>query len=381
MLLDKLDPCQRAWVEVKPAAIEANTRNIKQRLPKQCILMAVVKADGYGHGAQTVAKSALEGGAQSLGVATLQEGIDLRQAGIKSPILLLGNLTNEEDLDACLSWNLMPTISDYREAVICHKIAEERVQTFAVHVKVDTGMTRLGCELSDAPSLLNFIDDLRFLDLEGVYSHLALADGDFDGEGGRVTFHQKQKFDNLLKSISLKNKSIVRHLANSAGTLRDCGLYYDMVRVGIALYGYSPIESVKNDFSLEPALAVKARITLIREVPAGTGVSYGHTFITKEQSRLAVVGIGYADGVGRALSGKISVLINGKLFPQVGAITMDQLVIDITGNLDISVGNVVTLLGFDQGRSLSPYYWSDISGSIPWEILCGFKYRLPRVIV
>ena len=140
-------------------------------------------------------------------------------------------------------------------------------------------------------------------------------------------------------------------------------------------------EKVKNNFSLHPALAVRARVTLTRDVPPNTGVSYGHTFITQEQSRLAVVGIGYADGVGRALSGKISVLINGELFPQVGAITMDQLVIDITGNSEISVGNVVTLLGFDQGRCLSPYDWSDISGSIPWEILCSFKYRLPRVIV
>ena len=154
-----------------------------------------------------------------------------------------------------------------------------------------------------------------------------------------------------------------------------------MVRVGLALYGYKPFEDFADNCSLKPALAVRARITLIRDVPSHTGVSYGHDFITKRPSRLAVVGIGYADGINRALSGKISVLINGYFYPQVGSITMDQLVIDITENNDIRIGDVVTLLGEDKGSSITPYEWSQACGSIPWEILCSFKYRLPRVVI
>ncbi|KGG13554.1 MULTISPECIES: alanine racemase [Prochlorococcus] len=381
MLLDKVDPRQRAWLEIKPDAIVANAITIKKRLPKDCLLMAVVKADGYGHGAETVAKAALKGGAKYLGVATLQEGIDLRKVGITCPILLLGNLTESRDFDACIKWELMPTINGPKEVELSEALAEKNDKKLSVHLKVDTGMARLGCELHEALSLLTRIEKSDFLCLKGVYSHLALADGDFKGEGKTVTCEQKDKFEQLLKILPVHRKSIIVHLANSAGTLRDFDLHYDMVRVGIALYGYSPIEDLPNECALEPALAVKAKITFIREVPPGTGVSYGHSFVTKHHSRLAVVGIGYADGVGRALSGKISVLINGQLFPQVGAITMDQLVIDITGNTEIQVGNVVTLLGKDNTKSLSPYAWSKLSGSIPWEILCSFKYRLPRVIV
>lgn len=171
------------------------------------------------------------------------------------------------------------------------------------------------------------------------------------------------------------------HLANSAGTLRDKDLHFDMVRVGLALYGYSPFSKFKNNFSLEPALAVRARVTLVRDVPSNTGVSYGHTFKTNRPSRLAVVGIGYADGISRSLSGKISVLIDGNFYPQVGSITMDQLVIDLTDRPDVPVGSVVTLLGVDGHSAITPYQWSEATGSIPWEILCGFKYRLPRVVI
>ncbi len=381
MLLEKLDPRQRAWVEVKPSAIEANTLKIKNFIPKDCLLMAVVKADGYGHGAGTVAKAALKGGAEILGVATLQEGIDLRVSDISCPILLLGNLIDKEEFDSCIDWDLMPTISSTREVELCKALVEERHQTISVHLKVDTGMTRLGCEFTDVDFLIEMIANCQLIELKGIYSHLALADGDFEGDGAKVTFQQKEKFENLLSNLHRKNNLIIKHLANSAGTLRNCGVHYDMVRVGIALYGYSPIDDLENQLFLQPALAVKAKITFIREVPAGRGVSYGHTFITQKKSVLAVVAIGYADGVARSLSGKISVLIDGQFFPQVGAITMDQLIIDITKKPDIEVGTVVTLLGSDRDKSLSPYYWSELCGSIPWEVLCGFRNRLPRVIV
>jgi len=380
-VLAKPDQRQRAWLEVDPSAIEKNAWNIKQCISQSCILMAVVKADGYGHGAETVAKAALKGGAVQLGVATLQEGIDLREAGINCPILVLGNLINQDELSACINWRLMPTISSLKEVSICESIAEQSNQKFPFHLKIDTGMTRLGCEFEEAPKLIEIIDSSPNLILKGLYTHLALADEESSNRGSLITAQQKNRFEKIVNNLSDKRDSVCCHLANSAGTLRESGLHFDMVRIGIALYGYSPIKNFKFNLSLKPALSVKARVTFIRSVSSGIGVSYGHKFITKRQSRLAVVGIGYADGVSRALSGKISVLINGKKYPQIGAITMDQLIVDITEDKDIRVGSIVTLLGSDGYESISPYQWSEASGSIPWEILCSFKHRLPRVII
>ncbi|WP_269621865.1 alanine racemase [Prochlorococcus marinus] len=381
MLFDKIDPRQRAWVEVFPSAITQNTLAIKSLLSDSCLLMAVVKADGYGHGSETVASAALRGGADSLGVATLQEGIDLRKVGLICPILVLGNLVTSEELDICLKADLMPTISCIQQIKLCQKIAEANSTKFNVHIKIDTGMTRLGCDLAIASELIYLIDNLPNIILKGIYSHLALADGESDNYAEKFTSLQKTKFEKFISHVADRSHSCCIHLANSAGTFLGKELHFDMVRIGLALYGYSPLKKFQNNVFLQPALAVRAKVTLIRDVPSNVGVSYGHTFKTKSPSRLAVVGIGYADGVNRALSGKISVLIDGKFYPQVGSITMDQLVVDITENPHIKVGSVVTLLGPDGKACISPFQWSSISGSIPWEILCGFKYRLPRVVI
>jgi len=380
-VLPGLDPCQRAWLEVDSKAIENNARALKQFVGKNCLLMAVVKADGYGHGAETVARAALLGGADNLGVATLQEGIELRKSGLNCSILLLGNLTNVNELNVCFHWDLIPTLSSIREALLCQNIAKGSGKKFKVQLKVDTGMTRLGCDLADALSLFNAINSLDNLLLKGVYSHLALADGDLHGEAQITTSLQHERFQTFLSSLPTTNQSLCFHLANSAGTLRNPLFHYDMVRVGLALYGHRPIDQSINNLTLQSAMSVKARVTFIRNVPSGTGVGYGHIFTTKRDSRLAIIGIGYADGVSRSLSGKISALFKGNFLPQVGTIAMDQLVLDVTENPDIKVGNFVTLLGQDKSECITPKQWSDLSGSIPWEVLCGFKHRLPRVVI
>ena len=375
----QLDPRQRAWLEVSPAAIESNVRALRRLLAPKCALMAVVKADGYGHGASTVARAAVKGGAEQFGVATLQEGIELRRAGLDQPILVLGNLHQADELRACLHWQLMPTLSNMREALLCQNLADGSGRRFPVQLKLDTGMSRLGCDWEDAPRLTEAITQLDQLKLSGIYSHLAMADGDSDGEGDRVTRLQQQRFEQVLRA--LPTSGALRHLANSAGTLRDPSLHHDLVRVGLALYGHSPSDHFESVVSLEPAMGVKARVTLIRDVQAGVGVSYGHRFVTARPSRLAVVGIGYADGVSRCLSGKITALYNGKPLPQVGAITMDQLILDATDQPNLEAGDVVTLLGRDGDQCISPRLWSSLSDSIPWEVLCSFKHRLPRVTV
>ena len=375
------DPCSRAWVEVDSKAIENNSRVLKKFIGEDCLLMAVVKADGYGHGAETVAKAALIGGADSLGVATLEEGIQLRNAGLKCQILILGNLINAEELYSAFCWDLIPTISGIREAIICNNIAENKNKKFFIHLKVDTGMTRLGCDCDEVNDLISKIDYLENISLKGIYSHLAIADKDLENSN-QLSFTQIQlnRFEKVLKALGERNKLLCRHLAKSAGTLSDSRLHFDMVRVGLSLYGYFPANDFESDLNLTPALKVKARVTLVRDVEKGIGVGYGHIFKTQRKSKLAVVAIGYADGVSRTLSGKISASIDGVLVPQVGAIAMDQMVFDITDKPDVKTGQVLTLLGKDGDVFISPQTWSDLSGSIPWEVLCGFRTRLPRVV-
>jgi len=379
--LMKPDPRSRAWVEVDSKVIEKNVRVLKNFIGEDCSLMAVVKADGYGHGAETVAKAALIGGADSLGVATLEEGIQLRNSGLKCQILILGNLINAEELHSSFCWDIIPTISGIREAIICNNIAENNHKKFVVHLKVDTGMTRLGCDCNEVKELVAKINCLENISLDGIYSHLAIADKDLKNNT-QVSFTQIQlkRFEMVLKDLGNKNKLLCRHLANSAGTLSDSRLHFDMVRVGLSLYGYFPINNFKSDLNLNPALKVKARVTLVRDVEKGIGVGYGHLFKTQRKSKLAVVAIGYADGVNRALSGKIFASIDGVLVPQVGAIAMDQMVFDITNKPDIKTGQVLTLLGTDGKVCISPQNWCDLTGSIPWEVLCSFRNRLPRVV-
>lgn len=375
------DPFQRAWLEIDAEAIKSNVISLREIIGKKCLLMAVVKADGYGHGVETVSKAAIAGGANYLGVATLLEGVQLRKLRIKCPILILGNLTDPSELDACLSWDLMPTISSLNEANICQNIASKYGLKFKIHLKIDTGMTRLGCDVKDTLNLFDAILKMENIFLDGIYSHLALADGSLHGEAESFTSKQQDIFLEFYRKISLEKKNLCFHLANSAGTLRNKKLHYNMVRVGLALYGYSPFKHYQKNIVLKPAMSVKAKVTFIRRVSANVGVSYGHFFKTKRSSILAVIGIGYADGVSRSLSGKIFALYKGNYLPQVGAITMDQMVLDITDSPQLSVGDIVTLLGSDGKNSISAIHWSELCGSIPWEILCGFKNRLPRVLI
>jgi len=370
---------QRAWVEVDTDAIARNAANLATGLAPGCQLMAVVKADGYGHGAVPVARAALAGGASSFGVATLAEGVQLRRAGITAPVLVLGNLIHPDELRSCLRWQLMPTLSGMREALLCQNLAAAAGRPIGVHLKLDTGMTRLGVDWQEGPRLVAAIAELADVQLLGVYSHLANADA-APADDDSITPCQVQRFASVLAALRQQQLDAgCRHLANSAATLRGPDFHYDMVRVGLALYGHSPALHLAAASALQPAMQLRARVSLIRSVPAGIGVSYGHRFRTSRPSRLAVVSIGYADGVPRQLSGQIAVLHRGRRLPQVGAITMDQLVLDATDAPDLDVGEVVTLLGQDGDQQITPADWSQRCQTIPWEILCGFKHRLPRL--
>jgi len=372
---------QRAWVDVDTGAIRANAQALRRWLGDRTALMAVVKADGYGHGAVAVARAAAAGGATSFGVATLAEGLELRRAGIESPVLVLGNLSQVEELRLCLRWRLMPTLSTMREALLCQNLASGSGRRMAVQLKLDTGMARLGVDWRDGARMVTALQELDALELAGLYSHLASADAAPAADDG-LTAEQQQRFDTVLATLKARGQtSGCQHLANSAGTLRCRSLHYDLVRVGLALYGHAPAAHLADVVPLQPAMQLRARVTLLREVPAGVGVSYGHRFVTRRPTRLAVVAIGYADGVPRLLSGRMEALFRGQRLPQVGAITMDQLMLDATDCGGLDQGSVVTLLGREpeSGSEITPAAWSERCHTIPWEILCGFKHRLPRL--
>jgi len=377
-----IDLKQRAWIEVKGKAIEANVRQLRSKLSKNCHFMAVVKADGYGHDAKLVSEYAIKGGASQLGVATLNEGLKLRSSGVKKPILILGNLYTKRDLIICFKNDLMPTISSIRECLICNNIGKHFGLKFPLHLKVDTGMSRLGFEYNKFFQQFEKIKSFDNISIEGIYSHLSSADELNSLDPKSITQLQRQKFQELLKQINFdRNHNIKIHLANSAGMLLNKDFHFDMVRVGLSMYGYSPLNKKDKNLSLQPALFLKVKVAFIRIIDCGVSVSYGGKFVSNRKTKLAVLSIGYADGVPRNLSGKINVIYKNKFYPQVGSITMDQMMVDITDSNEIKVGSTMLLLGSDGDKTISPLEWAKKSNTIPWEILCSFKNRLPKVQV
>ncbi|MBW4596191.1 MAG: alanine racemase [Brasilonema angustatum HA4187-MV1] len=372
---------QRAWVEINLSALSYNVKQLLSILSPQTQLMAVVKADAYGHGAFTVAQTVLESGASWLGVATIPEGIQLRQAGIKAPILILGATHTPEQIHAIAQWKLQPTLISPKQALVFSNTLEaihHNKTSLPVHVKLDTGMSRLGTNWQDAAEFVQLVERLPHLTIASIYSHLATA----DSLDPTTMKQQQQRFEQViaeLRTIGIEAPCL--HLANSAATLSDKALHYDIVRVGLAVYGLYPADHFRLSIDLKPVLQVKARVTQVKTIPPGTGVSYSHQFIASDELRLAVVGVGYADGVPRNLSNKMQVLIRGQRVPQIGTITMDQLMLDVSALADVQEGEVVTLLGTEGKEQITAEDWANQLNTISWEILCGFKHRLPRVAV
>ena len=369
---------QRAWVEIDLNALAYNVRTLKAWLNSATKLMAVVKADAYGHGAVTTAKTALANGADSLAIATLAEGVELRQAGISAPILLLGAIYTVEDIQAVAAWELEATIYNVEQAETFARTLSKLGKSAVVHLKLDTGMSRLGTNWQSGVEFVDRVQSLPQLKIASVYSHFSTAD-----ERDRMMMElQQQRFEKAIANLTkagLKPQQI--HLANSAATLNNRSSHYDLVRVGLALYGLYPAPHLSHILNLKPALQVKAKITQIKTIPAGEGVSYGRQYITESDTKIAVVGIGYADGVPRSLSNRLEGIIKGQSAPQIGAITMDQLMLRIDRLDSVRSGDVVTLIGQQNGLQITADDWANKLDTISWEILCGFKHRLPRIFI
>jgi len=243
-------------------------------------------------------------------------------------------------------------------------------------------MSRLGFEYNKFVQQLETIKSFDNISIEGIYSHLSSADELNSLDPKSITQLQRQKFQELLMQIKVdRNKNIKIHLANSAGMLINKDFHFHMERVGLSMYGYNPLDKIDKNLSLKPALSLKVKVAFIRIIDKGVSVSYGGKFVSHRKTKLAVLSIGYADGVPRNLSGKINVIHNNKFYPQVGSITMDQMMVNITDSNEIKVGSTMVLLGSDGDKTISPLEWARKSNTIAWEILCSFKNRLPKVQV
>jgi alanine racemase len=365
-----------AWIEVDLDAIADNARTLVAEVAP-VRLMAVVKADGYGHGAVPVARAAVAAGTSWLGVALVEEALTLRQAGLSTPILVLSE-PHPAAADACAAHGIAVTLcteAGVRVFGRAGRIAGRRVRA---HLKVDTGMHRQGCLPGDLPGLVKLALAEPGLELEGLWSHFAVAD---EPERSAVTDRQLQVFTEALavaEEAGLQPRW--RHLANSAGaTLRD-DARFDLVRVGIELYGLSPSPTLTSALQerLRPALALRAAVMAVRTLEAGERVSYGHRWTAPRRTRIVTLPLGYADGVRRVLSGRIRVRLRERDFPQVGTITMDQLMVDV-GDAPIEVGEVATLLGDPACGEPGAAEWARVLDSIDYEVTCGLSPRLPRV--
>lgn len=356
-----------AWLSIDLGAIRHNVSRLRTFLSPGTRIMAVVKADGYGHGALMVARTALEAGAEWLGVATVAEGIKLRAEGINCPILLLG-LMVPDAYPAAIANGFHLTVASVAEILRIEQVATTLNQVANVNLKVDTGMTRVGAYPEDIPELVRLVHSLQNVRLAGLSTHFANGEED-DGS----TERQLKVYQAVERSLELPS-SVLRHTANSAATIFHRESHYDLVRPGLLLYGISPHPTRALPFTLRPALSLVARITQLKTVSPGIPVGYGGSFVTERTTRVALLPVGYADGMPRSLSNRQSVLVKGQRCPLVGNISMDQCAVDVT-DVSVEVGEPVTLLG----DGIAVEEWSDLARTIPYEIICGLGMRLPKV--
>lgn len=364
------------YAEIDLDAIAYNMRNIKN-LAKDKEVIAVVKADCYGHGSLDLVPTLLENGASRLAVAVLTEGIELRNNSIKAPIMILGftPLYLSEEL---INYDIEQTVYDLEYAKELSDIALKLNKKAKIHIAIDTGMGRIGF-LPNKKALEDICEicSLKGLDVIGIFSHFSTS----DEKNKQYTNEQFRKFTDLLKNLSARGVEIpLKHISNSGAIIDMHETYLDAVRAGIILYGYYPSNEVnKNNISLKPALTLKARIIRVQEMDPGMYISYGRTFKTKRKSLIATLPIGYADGYSRLLAKNAKVIINGKFAPIVGRICMDQCMIDVTDVGNVKVGDEVILLGEEGNLKFNADDWAEIMGTINYEILCMLKYRISRI--
>ncbi|WP_107728639.1 alanine racemase [Desmospora activa] len=363
-------------VEVDLDAIAHNVQQFLQWLTPGVRLMAAVKGDAYGHGAIPVAQAAVKAGATDLAVAFLDEAEELREAGIQAPILILGH-TPQRGLQRAMELDVALTVSDGETIVAIADAARQSGQTARVHVKVDTGMGRLGVQPDEAVALIRQWHNQPGVVIEGLFSHFATAD-EADKSYAR---QQHRRLSAVVERLGAEGIQIpLVHCANSAATIDLPEYAHAMVRVGISMYGYYPSPDVNPDaVKLQPALTLKTRITRLARPQAGTGISYGKTRVVDGTRWIATVPIGYADGYSRALSNKGTAIVRGRRVPVIGRVCMDQTMLDVTDAMPVQVGDEVVLYGQQQQEVVTVDEVADLLGTISYEVTCMLDRRIPRI--
>ncbi len=365
----------RAWAEVSLDAIRANVTELR-RIVAPAEVCAVVKADGYGHGAVPVAQAALDAGAVWLAVAQVEEAESLRQFGIEAPILLLSE-PRLNQISEALDANVAVTVYSARLLEALSAGVEARgASAWPVHLKIDTGMRRVGADPKDAVSLAQRIDADPRLALTSVWTHCAVADEPHNP----FTAEQLARYEKTLADIEAAGIAVpLRHAANSAAAIAHPAARYDLVRCGIAIYGIPPAPALSDSVALVPAVHLATEVSFVKQVAAGEGISYGQRYRTERATTIATLPIGYADGVPRRLGLEHQeVLICGRRYPMVGAVTMDQLMVDVGPGGEVEVGAEAVLLGLQGDERITPDEWAERLGTISYEVVCAIGARVER---
>ena len=367
------------FAEINLAALRRNYQTVRASVPARAGIMAVVKADAYGHGFLEVSKELEKQGVDAFGVAFLAEAIQLRKSGIDKPVLLLGGVYPGQERK-CVGYNISTTVFSFEQLKALDQAAGKLYRKALVHLKVDTGMGRLGFSCDELPQLLDAMKLLPNIYVEGVISHFASAD-ELDESGQHFTRLQAERFEWAVSRVRAAGFAPrYLHLANSAGALLRDYPFCNLVRPGIALYGALPSDDFQGKLALEPVMRLKSRVAMLKWVDAGTTISYARRFTAGERSLIASVPVGYADGYPRALTNRGQALVRGMRAPVAGTVCMDWIMLDVTGLPDVAVGDEVTLMGGDrQGNCILGEELARWAGTIPYEIFCGISKRVPRV--
>lgn len=369
---------QRLMAEIDLDAIGHNIKEIRGKLKKGTKLMAVVKADGYGHGAFEVSQMCLYSGADMLAVATCEEGVALRKNNVFVPILILG-YTVENCLEDVVLNDLTQTVFSYELAKQVSDTAQRLGKVANVHLSVDTGMSRIGflpCE--ESLDEIDRIFELPALNITGIFTHFSTA----DEKDKSFTKKQFERFLYMTEGIEKRgHKGLIRHCANSAAIIDMPELQLDMARAGIIIYGMLPSNEVGRGLDLQPAMSIKTHVSYVKELPEGVGVGYGRTYYTNKHTRIATIPIGYADGYSRQLSNRARVIVNGEYAPVIGNVCMDQMMIDVTHIENVKMGDEVIIMGRDGNKSVTAEELGSLMGTINYEVVCGIGKRVPRVYI
>lgn len=361
------------WAEVSKSAFSSNLTAVRQWVGPKVQVLAVLKADAYGLGALPLARLAAEQDIWGIGVSSLEEGIELREGGIRSRILLLAGVYPLENFEVALDHDLIPTVASFEAAQALRSLAIKIRRPVKFHLKVDTGMGRIGVSPASAQKILAFIAESPELKLEGIATHLASAESDEN-----YTSDQLGRFETVrAQAKALGFDNVLAHAANSAALIAHPSSRLDLVRPGLSLYGVSPVAGPGP--ALTPVFSWMTKIVFLKRVPAGTYISYGRTYRTNAESDIATLPAGYADGVPRRSSGRAQVIVKGKRCPVLGRVTMDHIMVDVTG-LGANVGDAVTLIGRQDKEEIRVDEWATWADTVSYEILCGVTKRVPRVI-